>query len=87
MQRTVPEQRRPPERRRPEGRAQADEMRQMVLLLETAEVLEVRAHRTADPRQVAVLRRRAEQRRREAAVLRARLAAKGAALSRPVRLR
>jgi hypothetical protein len=63
----------------------ADEMRQMVLLLETAEVLELRAQRTADPRQVAVLRRRAEQRRREAAALRARLAAKGAALSRPVR--
>jgi hypothetical protein len=60
-------------------------MRQMVLLLETAEVLEQRAHRASDPRQVAVLRRRAEQRRREAAVLRARLAAKGAALSRPAR--
>jgi hypothetical protein len=55
----------------------------MVLLLETAEVLEVRAQRTADPRQVAVLRRRAEQRRRQAAGIRARLAARGAALSRP----
>ena len=61
-------------------------MRQMVLLLETAEVLEQRALRSVDPQQVAVLRRRAEQRRREAAVLRARLAAKGAALSRPVPL-
>lgn len=55
----------------------------MVLLLETAAVLEVRAARTADPRRVAVLRRRAEQRRREAAAMRARLAAKGVALSRP----
>jgi hypothetical protein len=62
-------------------------MRQMVLLLETAEVLELRAHRAADPQQVAVLRRRAEQRRRQAAALRARLAAQGAALSRPVPLR
>jgi hypothetical protein len=60
-------------------------MRQMVLLLETAEVLEQRAQRTSDLRQAAVLRRRAEQRRREAATLRDRLAAKGAALSRPVR--
>jgi hypothetical protein len=59
----------------------------MVLLLETAEVLEHRAQKTADPHQVAVLRRRAEQRRREAAAMRARLAAKGAALSRPVQLR
>jgi hypothetical protein len=58
----------------------------MVLLLETAEVLEQRASRTVDPQQVAVLRRRAEQRRRQAGVLRARLAAKGAALSRPVPL-
>jgi len=53
----------------------------MVLLLETAEVLETRAARTADPRQVAVLRRRADQRRREAAGIRARLAAQGIALS------
>jgi hypothetical protein len=59
----------------------------MVLLLETAEVLETRALRCADPQQVAVLRRRAEQRRREASAIRARLAAQGAALSRPAPLR
>jgi hypothetical protein len=76
-----------PEQGHPEGRAQADEMRRMLLLLETADVLELRAHRAADPGQVAVLLRRAEQRRREATTLRARLAAKGAALSRPVPLR
>jgi hypothetical protein len=55
----------------------------MVLLLETAEVLEGRAQRAADPVQVQVLRRRAEQRRREAARLRSRLAEKGIALRRP----
>jgi hypothetical protein len=52
----------------------------MVLLLETADVLERRARRTVDPAQVAVLLRRAEQRRREADALRERLAARGAAL-------
>jgi hypothetical protein len=52
----------------------------MVLLLETADVLERRARRTPDSAQVAVLLRRAEQRRREADALRERLAARGAAL-------
>jgi hypothetical protein len=52
----------------------------MVLLLETADVLERRARRTADPAQVTVLLRRAEQRRQEAAGLREQLAARGAAL-------
>jgi hypothetical protein len=52
----------------------------MALHLETAAVLELRARRTADPLQVAVLRRRAEQRRREAGRLRERLAACGVAL-------
>ena len=52
----------------------------MALHLETAAVLELRAQRASDPRQVAVLRRRAEQRRREAARLRERLAACGLAL-------
>jgi hypothetical protein len=52
----------------------------MVLLLETADVLERRARRTGDPAQVAVVLRRAEQRRYEAGVLRERLAARGAAL-------
>jgi hypothetical protein len=53
----------------------------MVLLLETADVLERRARRTADPAQVTVLLRRAEQRRQEANALRERLAACGAALA------
>jgi hypothetical protein len=53
----------------------------MVLLLETADVLERRARRTSDPVQVSVLRRRAEQRRREANALRESLAARGAALN------
>jgi hypothetical protein len=52
----------------------------MVLLLETAAVLEARARRSGDPAQVAVLLRRAEHRRREAAELREQLAARGAAL-------
>jgi hypothetical protein len=56
----------------------------MVLLLETADVLEVRARRATDPAQVAVLLRRAEQRRREAARLREELAARGAALAAPL---
>jgi hypothetical protein len=50
----------------------------MVLLLETAEVLEHRARRTRDVAQVQVLFRRAEHRRREAAELRQQLAARGA---------
>jgi hypothetical protein len=56
------------------------ELRQMVLHLETAALLEARARRAGDPAQQAVLRRRAEQRRREAARLRARLADRGLAL-------
>ncbi len=59
----------------------ADDLRRMVLLLETADVLERRARRTSDPAQVAVLMRRADQRRREANALRERLAARGAALN------
>ena len=55
----------------------------MVLLLETADVLEARARRAVDPAQIAVLLRRADQRRREAASLRERLAARGAALPAP----
>ena len=53
----------------------------MVLLLETADVLERRARRTSDQAQVTVLMRRAAQRRREADALRERLAARGAALN------
>jgi hypothetical protein len=57
----------------------------MVLLLETADVLEGRARRVTDPAQVEVLLRRAEQRRRDAAHLRAALAARGATLAGPRR--
>jgi hypothetical protein len=53
----------------------------MALHLETAAVLDLRAQRTTDAAQVAVLRRRAEQRRREAARIRAHLAEHGVALS------
>lgn len=53
----------------------------MALHLETAAVLDLRAERSSDPALVAVLRRRAEQRRREAAEIRAQLAAHGVALS------
>jgi hypothetical protein len=56
---------------RPAARAgRAEVMRRMVLLLETAEVLEARARRCPDPAQAAVLLRRARQRRRQAAGLR-----------------
>jgi hypothetical protein len=58
----------------------AADLRKMALHLETAAVLETKARRTTDPAQVATLRRRAEQRRRQAALLRARLAASGAAV-------
>ena len=56
----------------------------MVLLMETAAVLDARAGRATDPAQAAVLRRRAEQRLREAESIRAGLAADGA--ERPSRL-
>ena len=65
----------------------AADMRQMALHLETAAVLELKARRTTDPAQIDTLRRRAEQRRRQAARLRARLAASGAAVQEPSRLR
>jgi hypothetical protein len=55
----------------------------MALLLETAAVLDLRADRSADPAQVAVLRRRAEHRRQEAARIRSRLSALGVALPAP----
>jgi hypothetical protein len=55
----------------------------MVLLLETADVLQARARRATDPAQIAVMLRRADHRRREAADLRERLAARGAALPAP----
>lgn len=62
-----------------------DQLRRMVLLLETAEVLELRARRTRDVAQVPVLLRRAEHRRREAAEIREILAARGAARPQPER--
>ena len=60
------------------------ELRRMALHLETATVLEARARRATDPAQVATLLQRAEQRRRQAARIRARLAAAGAAMAEPV---
>lgn len=53
--------------------AAAGDLRRMVLLLETAAVLESRARRHGDPMQVGVLLRRAGRRRREAAEIRQRL--------------
>ena len=53
----------------------------MALHLETAAVLDLKAKRSTDPAQVAVLRRRADQRRHEAARIRSHLAARGVALS------
>ena len=49
-------------------------------MVETAAVLDLRARRTDDPVQAAVLRRRAAQRREEAARIRTRLSAHGLAL-------
>jgi len=59
----------------------AAELRLMALHLETAAVLDLKARRSTDPAQIAVLRRRADQRRREAARIRAHLASRGVALS------
>lgn len=64
----------------------AADLRQMALHLETAAVLEIRARRATDPAQVAVLRRRAEQRRAQADRIRAKLTADGAALDRSTRM-
>ena len=58
----------------------------MALHLETAAFLERRAQRASDPREVAVLRRRADHRRREAGRIRERLATEGIALGRPGRV-
>ena len=55
------------------GADPSSDLRRMALHLETAAALESRATRASDPTQEAVLRRRAEQRRREAARIRARL--------------
>ena len=58
-----------------------DQFRRMILLLETAAVLEARAERAGHPTQAATWRRRAEQRLREAELIRDVLAAEGAATS------
>ncbi|RBY84495.1 hypothetical protein DQ241_17575 [Blastococcus sp. TF02A-30] len=47
----------------------------MVLLLETADALDLRARRSTDPVQAAQLHQHAEERRQEAARLRSRLGA------------
>jgi hypothetical protein len=58
-------------------------LRRIALNLETAEVLEVRAGRSASPALATVLRERAAQRRRTAGRLRADLAARGVPAYRP----
>jgi hypothetical protein len=65
----------------PRAAASTDEFRQMILLLETAAVLERRAAGTGDPVQATILRRRAEQRGREARRLRDELVARGAPIA------
>ncbi|MGY1618383.1 hypothetical protein ACI797_16715 [Geodermatophilus sp. SYSU D00691] len=62
----------------------ATDLRTMALHLETAAALDLKAARATDPAQIATLRRRAEQRRRQAARIRARLAAGGGAVPEPV---
>jgi hypothetical protein len=59
-----------PQLRPSAGAGRTEVMRRVVLLLETAEVLEARARRCPDPAQAAVLLRRAQQRRQQAAGLR-----------------
>jgi hypothetical protein len=67
----------PPEQRAlaqtPRGRESLAQLRRLVRLLESAEVLTNHARRTRDAAQAAVLRRRAERRMREAALVRAQL--------------
>lgn len=53
------------------GRETLAQLRRMVRLLESAEVLRQHARRTRDVAQAAVLRRRADRRMREAAQLKA----------------
>jgi len=60
------------------GQEIAADLRKMALHLETAAALELKARKATDPTQTATLRRRADQRRRQAARIRARLAASGA---------
>src|SRR5688500_664711 len=69
--------RRPPLRAPASRIASGEEFRRMILLLETAAVLESRAERAADPTQAATLRRRAEQRICEAEAIRDVLALDG----------
>jgi hypothetical protein len=57
----------------PRGREALAQLRRLVRLVESAEVLLQHARRTRDAAQAAVLRRRADRRMREAAQLRAQL--------------
>jgi hypothetical protein len=57
----------------PRGREAIEQLRRMVRLLESAEVLMHHARRTRDAAQAAVLRRRAERRMKDAAQLRAQM--------------
>ena len=58
-------------------------LRRIAVHLETAEVLEHRADRSANPALASVLRERAAQRRRSAGRIRAELAARGVLAYRP----
>lgn len=58
----------------PRGRETLAQLRRMVRLLESAEVMMQHARRTRDAAQAAVLRRRADRRVREATQLQAQLA-------------
>ena len=58
----------------PRGREGRDQLRRMVRLLESAEVMLQHARRTRDAAQAAVLRRRAERRMSDAVLLRAQMA-------------
>jgi hypothetical protein len=66
-QRSVPEEPLPP------GGEVVEQLRRIVRLLESAEVLMQRARRTRDTAQAAVLRRRAARRRTDAEQVRAQL--------------
>jgi hypothetical protein len=66
---------RTPARRTAPGPGIVEQLRQAAIYVETASVLEQRAHRSDNPALAALLRERADARRRTAARLRAALAA------------